>query len=102
MLHSLLLKSSATASRTKSHKNNHLAARLQKPVGISECCNAGDPSGRASPAERAKRLRYNDMKGAALFGRAIASMGFVSQLVRRDAVSWSRGAGQGGRSLLQD
>jgi len=46
------------------------------------------------PDERTRCLRYNDMKGAALFGRAIALMGFVSQLVRRDAVSWLREVGK--------
>ncbi len=41
------------------------------------------------------RLRYNDMKAAALFGRAIALMGFVSQLVRRGALSSPRELGKG-------
>ena len=38
---------------------------------------------------------YNDMKAAALFGRAIALMGFVSQLVRRGALSSPRELGKG-------
>ena len=40
-------------------------------------------------------MRYDDLKAAALFGRAIALMGFVSQLVLRGAVSSAREDGQG-------
>ena len=58
-------KGSATASRTKPNETHGLDSSRRKHVEISECCNAGEPRGRASPAERAKRLRYKDMKEAA-------------------------------------
>ncbi len=62
---------------------------------ISECCNAGDPSRGGRETTEPVACVYNDMDEAALFGRPIALMGFVSQLVRRDAVSWLREGGKG-------
>ena len=66
----------------------------------SECCIAGDPSGRASPDERARRLRYNDLKEVAPVWQGNCSYGVCIRLVLPNGVLALRGSRSVTSSLL--
>ena len=76
-------------------EKNHIGRSAGLLLRYLECCNAGDPSRGGHETAEPVACVYNDMKAAALFGRAIALMGFVSQLVRRGALSSPRELGKG-------
>ena len=66
----------------------------------SECCIAGDPSGRASPDERARRLRYNDLKEVAPVWQGNCFYGVCIRLVLPNGVLALRGSRSVTSSLL--